>query len=188
MTGTAGTTVNITTMPGYATFSNIDDPMRYAQFQSSASTVIAGTNSTIINVYCRLKVYTITFDLGSNTSRLTIPKTGGTTYTRYYSINVKFGQDVTDTWPSSATATFSNILGGSMTYGGWLKTSGINGYSGNTTTYSRVNYIISDFMPTNADILNLTLTKGSSSAGSMHVRYYAEQLPGQIGGITRTYN
>jgi uncharacterized repeat protein (TIGR02543 family) len=176
--GAPGQTVRIDTIPGPGKLAT-SDPLRYAEFQASDPTVISDTGDTVVSVYCTLKTYTLIFDLGDAANTLTL---GGQTYgvDKPYPLAIKYGQQVTDTWPSNATATFAPA-----DYAGWTSA---QANEMTTTQFSRVITISSNLAPKDPTVSSYTINRASGTGGSMHLLYYVEQLPGQTGGVTREFN
>ncbi|MDR1764862.1 MAG: InlB B-repeat-containing protein, partial [Lachnospiraceae bacterium] len=135
LTATAGQTVGgpgsgadiiVNTIPAPATYAD-DDPMRYAQWQSTEYTTVivtvAGDNSTIVNVYCTLRTFSIAFDfptgpdfkMSFDADRDGTPEiyTSATAHSVYnptpnvYRAYFKFGDTIYLRWPHPETgATF----------------------------------------------------------------------------------
>jgi uncharacterized repeat protein (TIGR02543 family) len=186
----AGTLVTVTDIPP-SLRDDKDEALRYAVIQPSSATEIAGDGSTIINVYAQLRVYTYEFNLGADDRTLTIPKDGGTTYNntdKRYKIPIKFGQDVTDTWPTPDTAIFS------FTYEGWNSTGNWNlNRIGTGDQVTRINSMAGDYMPNSSRLTGsgITINPGTTASDHYTVQYWVrlgnlESAP--IGAITRLFN
>jgi uncharacterized repeat protein (TIGR02543 family) len=207
ISGTAGTTVAITTIPAYTTFTDINDPMRYAQFQYSEPTIISGTGSTIVNVYCTLKVYTFAFDLKPGVEEtnnrykyakmafrsnpdVAIGEQGyGVTESTRYSFNVKYQQDIINLWPSSANTEFTHrreTRSNALTQNWTIANSSFAGWS--TPNEANVNLathrlsVTQDMLPKDGDTITFTASWESGS-GDYQVNYYFERLPEETGGV-----
>lgn len=125
--GTVGTTVQASNADSIASSLPYHQPDDTANANSSV--VIKPDGSSVLNVYYKLKRYTLRFDLGSTgnsraDSRLrlvmngqTYTKTSGTTYEIK---NVVLGQYIAPQWPSSTNEIFDS--GNTYGFTGWANT------------------------------------------------------------------
>ncbi|MDR2109029.1 MAG: InlB B-repeat-containing protein [Coriobacteriales bacterium] len=203
-TGTTDETVSVTTLPEYSPF-GIDDPIRYAELQRGDSATIEEDGSTVLNVYCKLKSYTVTFDLAKEGLYFRLPGETGTAYGQgqnagNYQITVKYGQDVSEIWPSSTIAYFpdwselnsvSSDNGAQSSYNGWASDA-----DNDTTSFIRTHIytMTGAYMPKDPSVSEYTYTRGTGKTnlayGIIHARFYVETLPGEdtTGKTTLTWN
>jgi uncharacterized repeat protein (TIGR02543 family) len=188
-TGMLGETVTVgaADIPANASL-GIDNPMRYAEFQTSDSVEIAEDGLTVVNVYCKLRIYTVTFAITDSTLYFIYPRGGGTTYGPSqpggnYRIQVKYGQDVSNIWPSQVTADFPTQTSGNgaseARYYGWVsaETNGVDPTVSAIDTRTHVRVMTGAYMPKNPSIGNYTYQEGKDLAsGLIHARFYVEAL------------
>lgn len=99
----------------------------YFKYKDSDTATVKADGSTVINVRCDRKQYTVTFNLGNKRNKtMTV---AGKTYTggwdaEKYTLTAKFEQNIEDLWPTA-----SNFNSGSK-FSGWS----INGVSGVSTS------------------------------------------------------
>ncbi|MDR1795710.1 MAG: InlB B-repeat-containing protein [Erysipelotrichaceae bacterium] len=177
---TSAADIIIDSMPAYTTFTT-DDPMHWAVWQATLPTVIAGDGSTIVNVYVRLKKYTMTFNLGSNNYRMVV---NGVTYdsntsTSYpvYTIDYKFGQTIDDIFPHPTFGTtFSGFTGNNHFYMWGTSYLNLGGESG----FISPRYVVGvEMMPVDWDSNGYTVTLQVNSATAYGLLYWLEILPEQ---------
>ncbi|HFI0093745.1 TPA: InlB B-repeat-containing protein [Streptococcus suis] len=132
--GTVGTTVQASAADSIA--SSLPYHQTDTEKNANSSVVIKPDGSSVLNVYYKLKRYTLRFNLGStnNTSadsrlRLvmngqTYTKTSGTTYKIE---NVVLGQYIAPQWPSSTNEIFDSGGGGTYGFNGWSDDNNPNG-------------------------------------------------------------
>jgi len=148
----------------YAIFSHADQDV-----------VIKGDGSTIVNVYFKRIVYTVTFSLNTNDPAVAMVLNGQSyTIRNPYVINVKSQQDIGAIWPSLKNAVFSP------------------GFNGWKAPFSTSNWVTHRFVFTD-DMIPPSGTSYTVSAiwntkvVTARVNYWFEALPGS-GGKTYTYN
>lgn len=132
-TGTVGTTVQASTADSIA--SSLPYHQTDTEANANSSVVIKPDGSSVLNVYYKLKRYTLQFNLGStNTSadsRLRLVMNGqtytNTSGTTYEIKNVVLGQYIAPQWPSSTNEIFDS--GGTYGFTGWYNKDNINGIS-----------------------------------------------------------
>ena len=129
--GTVGTTVQASNADSIA--SSLPYHQTDTEKNADSSVVIKPDGSSVLNVYYKLKRYTLRFELGSTgyfwvNSRLrlvmngqTYTKTSGTTYEIK---DVVLGQYIAPQWPSSTNEIFD--LGGTYGFYGWDNTNNPN--------------------------------------------------------------
>ena len=129
--GTVGTTVQASTADSIA--SSLPYHQTDTEKNANSSVVIKPDGSSVLNVYYKLKRYTLRFDLGTTgssvaNSRLqlimngqTYTKTSGTTYEIK---NVVLGQYIAPQWPSSTNEIFDS--GNTYGFNGWDNTNNPN--------------------------------------------------------------
>ncbi len=173
--GAAGTSVDGSNVSGGL------GSISYAEYSHSDTKPIAGDGTTVLNVYFKRTIYTISFNLNRNNSDTTM-KIGGTTYwgnsTTLYSINAKYEQDISGVWPVAPTATFSRS---GYSFHKWTNTP--NG----TDWLTKRLTLTSDMIPQSGTTYTLKAA-WIQSAIDRTVNYWFEQLPGTTGGTTKTYN
>ncbi|NLD60764.1 MAG: InlB B-repeat-containing protein, partial [Clostridiales bacterium] len=156
----------------------------YATYRHGDTNVtVKGDGTTVVNVYYRRIIYTISFNLNNNSSstRMTI---GGTQYrgnsSTLYSISVKLEQDLTDIWPTSPNATFTRS---GYDFTGWDMPSSNPGLGTSRWVTRRVT-LTESMIPTNGNTsytLRANWTDDDDTA-SFTVNYYFEQLTHETGG------
>jgi len=108
----SGADIIISSIPSYNYF-DVEDPMRWAQWQETEPATIEADASTIVNVYCTLRVYRIIFEITDATDPGTGLPVGR--YMEYdrdkdgtneiynqstpYSFDFKFGDKISSKWP-----------------------------------------------------------------------------------------
>ena len=114
--GTESKTAKVgTTVTGSASTASNNTIKNYFTYHSSDSAVVKADNSTVINVYYTRKPFSVTFDLGTTSSKsMTI---GGITYNggrnaTKYVLTAKYEQNIESLWPTA-----SNFSSGSNFYG-----------------------------------------------------------------------
>lgn len=108
------------------------DYFHYNADKTDKDIVIKGDGSSVVNVYYDRNIYTITFDLRSNSANLTI---GGKTYGRTaYSFKAKLDEDISARWPMG-----SNISGNNTAFYGWYQYYSMGSYSGTAFVSKRIN-------------------------------------------------
>ena len=177
--GTPGEYVYITDLSNLpaAASRGINDPMRYAEYQTSAPTIISAADNTIINVYVKRIVYNFTFDLDAPGRSFRFNGTS-TQYSNAnpYVMSVKYQQNCSDLWPCSATAVFN------FNFWSWIPPKTLNVYNENSLQYflTRRNIISSDMMPVNPAMTSGHAYKAvADEVGEYHARYYIEAYDGQ---------
>jgi uncharacterized repeat protein (TIGR02543 family) len=108
----SGADIIISSIPSYNYF-GVEDPMRWAQWQATELTTIEADASTIVNVYCTLRVYRIIFEITDvNDPESGLPvgrymefdRNGDGIKEIYnqstpYSFDFKFGDKISSKWP-----------------------------------------------------------------------------------------
>lgn len=95
----------------------------YGYYSHGDEVVVAGNGTTVLNVYFKRTLYTVTFNLDGGTMEF-----NGQTYTdSQYSFQAKYEQDIYDLWVSAANADLHKKDG--------KKTKGLEYWSGNGQMY-----------------------------------------------------
>ncbi len=132
-TGTVGTTVQASTADSIA--SSLPYHQTDTEANANSSVVIKPDGSSVLNVYYKLKRYTLQFQLGTTSpsvadGRLRLVMNGQTytnkSVTPYKIENVVLGQYIAPQWPSSTNEIFDS--GGTYGFIGWHNDYNINGY------------------------------------------------------------
>ena len=177
--GLAGTRTAVNgTTAGIAGLFTSHPLLRYSEFQGAEQKDIQGNGLTVVNLYASRKVYTYTFNLGTNSSNtMTI---GGTQYRGNsnirYSLPVKFEMDISNKFPVQGVdfVTFSNG------FANWTVGTGM-GWEVSGRIASRQNVVTRNLLSQDGRTLNYTLTANWDASGSaFSYRYLAEALPGQV--------
>ena len=176
-TAVAGSTV----APVAADLQGID----YGVFDHSDSEVVAGNGTTVVNVYFKRAIYTITFDLGAGNSMTFLDGSG--TYTgSEYSISVKYEQDVSAIWPSEKTVTFTDVAQPTYRFGGWYSPANWANTAFVTHRFTVTSQILGNHT-TATTIATEALWEGSESH---QANYWFEKLDTDTGSgeTTTTFN
>lgn len=178
----------VTSVPGLKS-------LNHYYYSHVVSSTIQGNGTSVVNVYYKLTVYNLTFNVNESwgfgiTGKMVFKNDSsnhrpGQTFTdSQYSFKAKFGQDLEKAWPSSWNA---NITG-----------------SGNLTSYVFQNWndrLVSKRFTLTQEIVtsggsNSTGATGNLSFGAIHtsqstserkVEYWLEVLPGESGGTYKTW-
>ncbi|OJG51506.1 hypothetical protein RV06_GL001601 [Enterococcus haemoperoxidus] len=80
-----------------------DNPLKYAEFNFSSSTIVRGDGTSVVNVYYKRSIYTYTFDLDKVNA--TLVGNGKNYYGNgeKYVMKAKFDQNIKGLWPSNKT-------------------------------------------------------------------------------------
>ncbi|MDR1135027.1 MAG: InlB B-repeat-containing protein, partial [Clostridiales Family XIII bacterium] len=196
--GTIGDLIEITEIPSYTEYAS-SHAMRYAEFQSSTPIHIAEIGETVVNVYAKRKVYDLVFIVNPivpgyprNNQYMKLPMLTGETimyagvpYTGQnpfnyppYVLSVKYGQTITDTWPTAPNAIFEGFAG--PQFYAWVPGDELNG--GGDWVTRRV--VVSEDMmpkdPTSAGGIFTSERGPMPGAPVRHLRYWVECLPAQV--------
>ncbi|MCH4222936.1 MAG: InlB B-repeat-containing protein, partial [Solobacterium sp.] len=95
---------------------------RYFTFDHADKDVeVKADGSTIVNVYFKRTVYTLTFNLNNDNANLSI---NGQTYTgSSYTVEMRLGEDISSKWPTATNVTVSR----GNKFEGWTQTKYFNG-------------------------------------------------------------
>ncbi|MCL1810529.1 MAG: InlB B-repeat-containing protein, partial [Clostridiales bacterium] len=180
----SGTMSNVTGMSSAAQNSSL--AMRTSEFQVAHNTEILGHGHTVVNVYCKRKVYTVTFDLDSGSYAASMAY-NGKTYTNNgeaYQIGVKYGQDIRAIWPYSGNAVFNYSNPNGNMFAGWMHNGATNSPL-DTWSTNRLAFT-DDMLPKDLSSNGYIVKAFWFSAVPKRVNYWLEQLPGET-GQTYTY-
>ncbi|MDR1781309.1 MAG: right-handed parallel beta-helix repeat-containing protein [Tannerella sp.] len=199
----------------------VDDPMRYAEWQSTEYTTVvatvAGDNSTIVNVYCRLRTFSITFDLPASDVKMSFDSdydgtpeiygdiTADPTYNptpNPFVLYFKFGDNISTRWPhpvNGATFYYTQPPQDAITYSfdTWDPPYSILGtpmaglWKSPRTEINSSMTLNLTYLEAGATNYNVTLALSSAAYTTLNVRYWAEvssiESPAEAALPHRTY-
>ncbi|MDR1710712.1 MAG: InlB B-repeat-containing protein [Propionibacteriaceae bacterium] len=192
--GGTGAEIAIDSLPSTNPF-EADDPMRYAQWQQTETTVVRGDGATIVNVYCQLRVYWFQFKLTDSHQVLTfdsdldgVPE--DYTTKKPLELPYKFGQQFGNTWPHPDTGAVFTVTSGMM-YNYWKAPSDTTLVASTASKLWSTPRIsaTAELMPrtpTRSTPITLTLSLVKSEQ-PREIRYWAEPTPEQTAGTQRSY-
>ncbi len=151
--------------------------IKYFTWSYADTQTVAGTGTTVVNVYYKRTLFTVTFNLGTTGSMVF----NGVTYdsNNPYSFQAKFQQDIEDLWPSTKNATITNTNGSSFT--AWS----IPGASYNYASHRQIldKDMLGD-LSSGATEMKATALWGT--VATVQVNYWLQQIPGQPSGEATT--
>ncbi|MDR0819564.1 MAG: InlB B-repeat-containing protein [Oscillospiraceae bacterium] len=165
----------------------------YQYFESSATRLvkassdkIKGDGTTVINIYYRRKIYTLSFNLNYSTSPFTSMTIDGVAHakneatTNRHKLYAKLDENIASRWPVPPVATF---LPANTDFYGWQPATSGSGVTGNTIFVSKRITLSTGMMHTNTtDIVYNSYPPAGGSAIRLH--YLSECLPGEIVSVS----
>ncbi|MCL2867542.1 MAG: InlB B-repeat-containing protein, partial [Clostridia bacterium] len=151
--------------------------IKYAEFRHADQAVpIKGDGTTVVNVFFKRVVYTLTFSLNTTDATATMV-TNGQTYTinNPYIIRVKYQQTIGNIWPSLKNTVFT------MSFRGWRTTFDVDNWVTHRFIFTE------DMIPPNGATSYTVNALWDPNVGPVRVNYWFEALPGQT-GISYVYN
>ncbi|GHU63722.1 hypothetical protein AGMMS49983_07820 [Clostridia bacterium] len=166
--------------PGY---SSLSPAMRYAEFFACPEVALDDERNAVLNVYYKLKTYTYVFSLGGIVDgRYRRMEIGGETYGNNtdptaddarYQFSFKYGDDVSDVWPSPKTARFFvTPQGTDFNWPGWSNVPKVIDQKADFLA-THVDKMTEQYMPTSSatSTTSIGLYSGGSST-SKNLRYW----------------
>ncbi|MDR1768021.1 MAG: InlB B-repeat-containing protein, partial [Propionibacteriaceae bacterium] len=182
--------IEITSIPA-PSFFDLEDPMHWAQWQFTEPTTLRGDGLSVVNVYCTLRTYRVSFEIDplGETGRTMSgdPDHNGSpttyTYDNPYFIDFKFGDHVAERWPHPTTGwTFDNPDGSQYSY--WAH-GDLAVASGDWQT-PRTD-ITAAMMPSNPSGRGYTVSMvWTNVTDTVTMNYWGEQLPEQAADASLT--
>ncbi|MDR1799265.1 MAG: InlB B-repeat-containing protein, partial [Bifidobacteriaceae bacterium] len=184
-----GADIEIKSIPA-ASFFDWEDPMHWAEWQFTEPTVLTGDGLTVVNVYCTLKTYRITFNIDPDGAGRTMtgdydhdgePETYG--FASPYKLDYKFGDVVADRWPHPSMGWSFSDPGG-LAYSYWIHPELAVSSGDWQTTRTDITAVM---MPADANAAGYSLTLSwTDVTDSITMHYWGEQLPEQVSNPSLT--
>ncbi len=166
----------------YASASTIPDKTRIGYeknttMNNSSSVVVAADGSSVLYVYYKLKEYTFRFNAGrcqlilihDVTATLVNKNCNGTGLLSCYTMTVKLGQNISNTWPYDVTGTYNTCIGTRPVYfQGWQHS--------NSTTFPPTKRITvtADMLPSSGNSITYTAQWNDLGATNYTVNFYLQ--------------
>ena len=150
-----------------------------AQYQGVQSVTVDGDGTTVLNVfYSRIK-FTFIFSLGDNYRFYFNDKTSTFHEGSEYKITVKYEQDISALWPSSANATFQHYTSSgrwpNQTWS-WEDTT-LRNWGGSYVSHRWT--VNAELLPTSSDSTSRTYSANFGSTSEHTVTYWVEGIAGE---------
>lgn len=170
-TGQSGEKININQTTAESLVSGDSQAMnalQYSEYGFSTEQTISGNGQTVVNVYFKRVIYQLIFDLYSYPDTIEM-EVNGTIYGtqapggRYYTINAKEGQYISNLWPNNPVSSSSTA-----NYRGWEYPSESTG--GATVKTGRPVYFTNAQMSKNSNVKSLTIKPAFTGENFFHTR------------------